>query len=552
MGSTLNLEQLLHDRLAPALEAVAGAPVDPAVRVSPHADFQSAAPLALARTLGRPPRDIASEVAGRTDLAGLARIDVSGPGFLNLTVTDELITTSLDALVADSRLGVPAAGAPARIVVDYSSPNVAKEMHVGHLRSTIIGDALARILEWLGHDVVRVNHLGDWGTPFGMLIEHLIETGGDGEHSLGDLTAFYRAARAKFDGDEDFRTRARLRVVALQAGDAASRALWRRLVAESERAFVAVYDRLGVTLGPGDFAGESRYQDDLATVVAELGEKGLLVESDGALCAFPSGFAGRDGEPLPLIVRKGDGGFGYAATDLAALRHRTGVLGATELLYVVGAPQRVHFQMVFAVARAAGWLPETITAEHIGFGSVLGSDGKMLKSRAGDTVRLSELLDEADRRASRPEVGIAAIKYADLAGDRRGDYVFDWDRMLASTGNTGPYLQYAYARICSLTRRAGGVAPGPIRPAHPAERALALALLGLEPAVRGAAGRREPHRLAGYLHGLAVAFSSFWEECPVLRAEGATRAGRLALAGLTGRTLLTGMDLLGLPVLEEI
>lgn len=547
----MNLESLLHDRLAPALEAVAGHPVDPAVRSSPHADFQSGAPLALAKELGRPPREIAAEVAAKADLAGLAEIAVSGPGFLNLTVSDSLLTEALRSIAGDERLGVPSESDPRRVVIDYSGPNVAKEMHVGHLRSTIIGDALARTLEWLGQDVVRVNHLGDWGTPFGMLVEHLIDLGGDANHSISDLTAFYQAARLKFDGDDDFRTRARLRVVALQSGDPLSRELWRALVAQSERYFLDVYQRLGVTLGPDDFAGESGYQDDLDTIVAELTAKGLLSESDGALCAFPDGFTGRDGERLPLIVRKADGGYGYAATDLAAIRHRVGTLGGQRLLYVVGAPQRVHFAMVFAVARAAGWLPDAVRAEHIGFGSILGADGKMLKTRAGDTIKLAELLAEAESRATAPAVGIGAIKYADLSGDRRSDYVFDWDRMLASTGNTGPYLQYAHARVRSLFRKAGS-GPGLVTVTEPAERDLALALLGFEPAVRAAADQAEPHRLAVYLHDLAVAFSVFWERCPVLRAEPDVRASRLGLADLTARTLHTGMFLLGIEAPAEI
>ncbi|WP_203823914.1 arginine--tRNA ligase [Actinoplanes palleronii] len=547
----MNFESLLSDRLAPALEAVAGHPVDPAVRASPHADFQSGAPLALARELGRAPQEIAAEVATRADLAGLAEITVSGPGFLNLTIGDDLLAESLRLTGADQRLGVPATAAPERIVIDYSGPNVAKEMHVGHLRSTIIGDALARTLEWLGHDVVRVNHLGDWGTPFGMLVEHLVDLGGAADHSIRDLTAFYQDARVKFDTDDDFRTRARLRVVALQSGDPLSRDLWQRLVAQSERYFLDVYQRLGVTLGPDDFAGESRYQDDLPVLVAELLAQGLLTDSDGALCAFPDGFTGRDGDALPLIVRKADGGFGYAATDLAAIRHRVGTLGADRLLYVVGAPQRTHFEMVFAVARKAGWLPGGVTAEHLGFGSILGADGKMLKTRAGDTIKLAELLDEAVARATAPAIGIGAIKYADLSGDRRGDYVFDWDRMLASTGNTGPYLQYAYARIRSLFRKAG-TGPGPVTVTEPAERALALTLLGFEPALRAAAGQAEPHRLAGYLHDLAVAFSVFYERCPVLRAADDVRASRLGLAELTARTLHTGMFLLGIETLEEI
>ncbi|WP_436537022.1 arginine--tRNA ligase [Actinoplanes sp. HUAS TT8] len=546
----MNVESLLHDRLAPALEAVAGHPVDPVVRSSPHADFQSGAPLALARELGRPPREIAAEVAAKADLSGISDVEVSGPGFLNLTVSDSLLTAALKATALDDRLGVPRTGNPHRIVIDYSGPNVAKEMHVGHLRSTIIGDALARTAEWLGHDVIRVNHLGDWGTPFGMLVEHLTDLGGDAEHSISDLTAFYQAARVKFDGDEDFRTRARLRVVALQSGDPVSRELWRKLVAQSERYFLDVYHRLGVTLGPDDFAGESRYQGDLDGIVAELGEKGLLTESDGALCAFPDGFTGRDGVPLPLIVRKADGGYGYAATDLAALRHRVG-LGGQRLLYVVGAPQRIHFAMVFAVARAAGWLPDGVIAEHIGFGSILGADGKMLKTRAGDTVKLAELLDEAVGRASAPEIGIGAIKYADLSGDRRGDYVFDFDRMLAITGNTGPYLQMAHARVRSIFRKAGAE-PGPVTIAEPAERALALALLGFEAAVTVAAEQAEPHRLAVYLHDLAQAFSVFYERCPVLRAEPDVRASRLGLADLTARTLHTGMFLLGIEAPDEI
>ncbi|BCY06350.1 arginine--tRNA ligase [Actinoplanes sp. L3-i22] len=547
----MNLESLLQDRLAPAFEAVAGRPVDPAVRSSPHADFQSGVALALARELGRPPREIAADVRAKSDLDGLAEIEVSGPGFLNLTVSDNLLTASLHEMAADERLGVPVTATPERVVLDYSGPNVAKEMHVGHLRSTIIGDALARMLEWLGHDVVRVNHLGDWGTPFGMLVEHLLDLGGDAEHSISDLTAFYQAARVKFDTDDDFRTRARLRVVALQSGDPRSRELWRKLVAQSERYFLDVYHRLDVTLGPEDFAGESRYQDDLDGVVAALTEQGLLTESDGALCAFPDGFTGRDGVPLPLIVRKADGGYGYAATDLAALRYRAGELGGQRLLYVVGSPQQVHFAMVFAVARAAGWLPAGVTAEHIGFGSILGADGKMLKTRAGGTVKLAELLDEAVERASAPEIGIGAIKYADLSGDRRGDYVFDVDRMLASTGNTGPYLQMAYARIRSIFRKAG-TEPGPMTVTEPAERALALALLGFEAAVTAAAGSAEPHRLAVYLHDLAQAFSVFYERCPVLRAEPDVRASRLGLADLTARTLRTGLFLLGIGAPDEI
>ncbi|NMO52936.1 arginine--tRNA ligase [Actinoplanes sp. TBRC 11911] len=540
----MNFEVLLADRLAPAFEAVAGAPVDPAVRVSQHADLQSGAALAMARQLGRAPRAIAAEVAAKADLDGLASITLSGPGFLNLTIADDVITAALDGL--DDRLGVPPVSTPDRVVIDYSGPNAAKEMHVGHLRSTIIGDALARIFAFAGHDVIRVNHLGDWGTQFGMLIEHLADLGGvGGSYTLGDLTDFYRQARVKFDNDDDFRARSRLRVVTLQSGEPESRALWQRLITQSHRAFLDVYGRLGVTLAAGDFVGESFYQDQLGSVVDELTASGLLVESEGALCAFPPGFTGRDGDPLPLIVRKSDGGFGYAATDLAALRHRTRVLGANRLLYVVGAPQQTHFRMVYAVARAAGWLPDGVTAEHVGFGSVLGPDGKMLRTRTGETIKLTDLLDEASARASSAAIGIGAIKYADLAGDRRSDYVFDWDRMLSSTGDTGPYLQYAYARIRSLFAKAT-LSPGPIMLTAPAERDLALKVLAFEPALQAAIDAREPHRLAVYLHGLAVAFSAFYEQCPILRAEPPLQASRLALADRTSRTLASGLTLLGI------
>ncbi|XVV14313.1 arginine--tRNA ligase [Actinoplanes sp. CA-131856] len=533
----MNVEALLAGRLAVAFEAVAGRPVDPLVRASQHADFQSGAALGLAKELGTTPRVIAADVAKKVDLSGLATVELSGPGFLNIT---------LDARVlSGEEPHLPQTAAPERIVIDYSGPNVAKELHVGHLRSTIIGDALARLLEATGHDVVRVNHLGDWGTQFGMLIEYMAGNDHDSA-TIGDLTEFYRRARARFDGDGDFRTRARLRVVALQSGDPTSRALWERLVAQSELSFMDSYARLGIGLARDDFTGESFYQPLLAGVVDELTAKGLLVESEGALCAFPPGETGRDGEPLPLIVRKSDGGFGYAATDLAALRFRVQELKATRLLYVVGTPQQQHFRMVFAVARAAGWL-DGAAVEHVGFGSILGPDGKMLKTRAGDTIKLSDLLDEAVDRATSPAIGIGAVKYADLAGDRHGDYVFDWDRMLAATGNTGPYLQYAVARIRSVLYRAT-TASGPVRITDPAERRLALALLGFEPAVLAATNLREPHRLATYLHDLAVAFTAFYEKCPILRSEGDVRASRLTLAERTGRTLTLGLDLLGIQV----
>ena len=565
----MNFEALLSERLAPALEAVAGRPVDPIVRRSRHADFQSGVALPLARHLGRAPREIASEVVARADLAGVAVAEISGPGFINLTLADELIAAAAGA----EMLGPPPLGKPQTVVIDYSAPNVAKEMHIGNLRSTVIGDAAARVLDWCGHTVLRANHLGDWGTSFGMLIEHMIEVDGTAADSLADLGAFYQAARAKFGADEDFRTRARLRVVALQSGDERTLALWRRLVGESQRYLLTAYDRLGTTLTASDFVGESFYHEMLASVVDELEAKGLLRVSEGALCAFPAGFTGRDGEPLPLIVRKSDGGFSYAATDLAALRHRVRDLHADRLLYVVGSPQRDHFRMVFAVARDAGWLPESVSAEHVEFGSILGADGKMFRTRSGDSVKLAALLDEAVARAAAlaadptaadptaaslaadsavaEAVGIGAIKYADLSSDRISDYVFDWDRMLALTGNTGPYLQMAHARVLGIFRRTDAV-PGPIRLGEPSERALALELLAFEPVVTGVASTLEFHRLTGYLYAVAAAFSSFYEKCPVLTAAPEVRASRLALCELTARTLRLGLGLLGITTPDRL
>jgi arginyl-tRNA synthetase len=450
-------------------------------------------------------------------------------------------------------------------------------MHVGHLRSTIIGDALARLLQFAGHEVVRQNHIGDWGTPFGMLIEHLLDVGESGAHaSMVELGDFYRAARAKFDSDAKFADRARERVVLLQAGDARTLALWRQLVELSKQYFTSVYARLGVGLRDEDVRGESAYNAALADVAAELERKGLASVNDGALCAFPAGFTNREGEPLPLIVRKQDGGYGYAATDLAALRYRTQTLRSTRLLYVVGTPQAQHLSMVFAVGAQAGWLAPPARAEHVAFGSVLGADKKMFKTRAGDTISLTDLLDEAveraqaelakrggegsaaERRALAAAIGIGAIKYADLANDRIKDYVFDWERMLAAEGRTGPYLQYAHARIQSIFRK--GAEAGVVRKAdagiavrQQAERRLALELLDFGTAVVEAGETLRPHRLAGYLYDLATAFTAFFETCPVLKApDEATRASRLVLCDLTARVLERGLELLGIAAPERM
>ncbi|TNY36971.1 arginine--tRNA ligase [Thermomonospora catenispora] len=566
-----DVEELLRRRLAPAFEAVAGQPVDPAVRRSQHADFQSDAALALRRRLGGNPRDIAARVVERAELDDLcSKVEISGPGFINLTLSNEAIGRLLAEAAADERLGVPEAERPEVVTVDYSAPNAAKEMHVGHLRSTIIGDATVRLLEFCGHTVIRQNHLGDWGTPFGMLVEHLLDIGeAEAAHelSVGDLNGFYQAARRKFDADPAFQERSRRRVVLLQSGDEATLRLWRMLITESQKYFLAVYRLLGAKLDENDFYGESYYNDQLESVVDELEELGLLRESEGAKCVFPEGFTGRDGEPLPLIVRKSDGGFGYPATDLATIRHRLRKLHATRLVYVVGLPQRLHLDMIFQTAREAGWLTPPARAEHIGFGSVLGSDGKILRTRAGASVKLVDLLEEAVNRASaivaekNPDldaetraavakaVGIGAVKYADLSTDRVKDYVFDYDRMLSFDGNTAPYLQYARARICSIFRK-GGIEPPrdvpPLTLTEPTERALALQLLGFEGVVAQIVENLEFHRLAQYLYSLATAFTAFYENCPVLNAEGEVRTARLVLCDLTARTLKLGLDLLGI------
>lgn len=572
-----HLEELLGQRLAAGFAAVAGESVDPVLRRSQRADFQANGALALGRRLGRDPRQIADEVLRNTRLEDLcATAEVAGPGYINLVVDNRLLGRLLAAMAPDARLGVPITASPETVVVDYSAPNTAKEMHVGHLRSTIIGDAAVRLLEWLGHTIVRENHVGDWGTPFGMLIEHLLDVGeaeASHELSVGDLDGFYKAARRKFDHDPGFQERARRRVVLLQRGDAETRRLWERLSEQSMQYFMTVYDRLGVRLTKADFIGESYYNDQLESVVDELDQLGLLRESEGAECVFPKGFTNRDGEPLPLIVRKRDGGFGYAATDLATIRHRVRDLGATRLLYVVGLPQQQYLAMLFEAAREAGWLTPPVRAEHVGFGSVLGTDGKLLRSRAGRAVKLIDLLDEAVARAAaavaernpsldeqtRSEVaqavGIGAVKYADLSTDRTKDYVFDYDRMLAFDGKTGPYLQYAHTRIRSIFRRAGIDAPGvagAVTVSEPAERDLALELLQFGEVLEGVAKSLEFHRLANYLYELSTVFTAFYESCPVLRAEGEVRQSRLVLCDLSARVLALGLGLLGITAPDQM
>jgi len=566
--------------LQPAFDAVAGrSGVDPVVRPSDRADAQANGALALAKELGRSPRDVAEAVVAEARRRGDVRgtLEVAGPGFVNIVVDGSFLADEIANVAASDRLGVRPTSRTRKVIVDYSAPNVAKEMHVGHLRSTVIGDALVRMFEFVGHEVIRENHIGDWGTPFGMLIEHLIDLGEDeaAEHlSLGDLDGFYKEARTKFDASDDFKERARARVVALQSGDAETRRLWRLLVQLSTEYFNLVYSLLDVRLTDADIMGESAYNDGLTGVLDRLGALGMLTESDGAEVVFPPGYTNRDGDPLPLIVQKGQGGFNYATSDLACVIDRVERIGADLILYVVGAPQAQHLSMVFDVARLAGWLPEGTEAVHVSFGSVLGSDRKMLKSRSGETPKLVELLEEAVARAGEavaeknPELaddakaaiarmlGIGAVKYADLSTDRVRDYVFDWERMLSFDGNTAPYLQYAHARICSIFRRAG-IDRSSLRAVVPQivekeERTLALAVLGFDSAVADTLERYSPHRLCTYLYELATAFTGFYEHCPVLKADGAVRESRLALCDLTARVLECGLDLLGIGAPEQM
>ncbi len=568
---------MLSDRLQLAFDALEPG-ADPVLRPSERTDYQANGALPLAKRIGRPPRQVAEEVVARVDLGDVCdEVEVSGPGFINLRLSVGFLARQVSEVAVDERLGVSRVEVPERVVVDYSAPNVAKEMHVGHLRGTVLGDSLCRMLAHVGHDVRRQNHVGDWGTNFGMLIEHLVDLGeekGAHELSVGDLNSFYRQARVSFDADPSFRERSRARVVLLQSGDPETLRLWRILVAESVRYFDAVYARLGVLLTDDDIVGESFYNPMLDAVVSDLQRLGLLVDNEGARCVFPPGFTNRQGDPLPLIVQKSDGGFGYAATDLAAVRYRVTDLGASRLLYVVGASQAQHLAMVASVARLAGWLPDDVAAVHVAFGNVLGHDHKLLRSRSGEAEKLVDLLDEAVDRAGaamaarsadaddgrRAEVvndlGIGAVKYADLSTERGRDYVFDWERMLAFEGNTGPYLQYAHARIRSIFRRSELVAPDASVPpslAAPEERALALALLGFGAALESALEAYSPSRLCAYLFALASTFTTFYERCPVLRApDEEVRRSRLLLCDLTARVLAQGLDLLGIAAPERM
>ncbi|MGR6914017.1 arginine--tRNA ligase [[Actinomadura] parvosata] len=569
---------VLTERVQQALARAFGpehADADPLIRPSQFADFQANVAMSLAKRLRRSPREVAEAITAElSDFPGT--VEVSGPGFLNITLSDAWVESEARQMLADPRLGVGTVTPAQTVVIDYSAPNAAKEMHVGHLRTTIVGDSLARLHEHLGNKVIRQNHLGDWGTPFGMLIEHLLDIGEPAavaQLEAGQGTEFYQAARAKFDGDEAFKTRARARVSTLQSGDPDTLRLWHVFMDATVRFFNKVYDVLGVTLTDADIAGESMYNPMLQKTCDDLEASGTAVLSEGALCVFPPGFTGSDDKPLPLIIRKSDGGYGYATTDMAAIRYRVHDLKADRILYVVGNEQALHFQMVFAAAEEAGWLPDSVQAEHVRIGMMLGKDGRRFKTRSGESVKLMDLLQEAIDRAAKliedrgydeatqreiaHAVGMAAVKYADLSVSHDSEYVFDLDRMVATTGNTGPYMQYATARIRSIFRRAGispADATAPIVLAAPAERALGLHLLGFGELVAQVTAASEPHRLCAFLFQTASLLSTFYEECPVIKegVDPQTRDQRLALCALTLRVLETGLDLLGVPVPERM
>jgi arginyl-tRNA synthetase len=569
----------ISDLLAPVFAELSGGhAADPTVRPSDRADAQINGALPLAKRIGANPREIAERVVASGVLDDVAsELEIAGPGFVNVTFAPEFLAEQLGVVAADDRLGVPAAAPPLTVVVDYSAPNVAKEMHVGHLRSTVIGDSLVRMMAFLGHRVVRENHIGDWGRPFGMLIEHLLDLGEDvaaAGLTQGDLDGFYKQANAKFTESEEFQARARERVVLLQRGDDETNRLWQRLVEMSTAYFNEVYAKLGVLLTDDDLAGESMYQPLMDATVRRLDEAGLLVEDDGAKVVFPPGFENREGDPLPLIIQARTGGFNYATSDLTCVIDRVERLGADLMLYVIGAPQAQHLQMVFAVSEMAGWLAPPTEAVHVAFGNVLGEDRKMLRSRAGDSVKLVDLLDEAieradaavaeknadltgdERAAVARMVGIGAVKYADLSTDRVKDYVFDLDRMVSFDGNTGPYLQYAHARICSIFRRAGieraSVRGMAITLDAPQERALALRLLAYPTAIDTTLETYSPHKLCTYVYDLATDFTAFYEHCPVLKADEPLRSSRLALCDLTARTLGHALGLLGIDAPEQM
>ncbi|MDC2955156.1 arginine--tRNA ligase [Streptomyces gilvifuscus] len=587
MASVTSLSDSVQQQLASALSATLpeAAGADPLLRRSDRADFQANGILALAKKAKANPRELATQVVSRVATGDelIKDVEVSGPGFLNLTIADRAITENLAARYADGdRLGVPLKENAGITVIDYAQPNVAKEMHVGHLRSAVIGDALRGMLDFTGEKTIGRHHIGDWGTQFGMLIQYLFENPGelapaadvDGEQAMSNLNRVYKASRAVFDADEEFKERARKRVVALQSGDKETLELWQQFVDESKVYFYSVFEKLDMRIRDEEIVGESAYNDGMPETARLLEEMGVAVRSEGALVVFFDEIRGKDDQPVPLIVQKADGGFGYAASDLTAIRNRVTDLHATSLLYVVDVRQSLHFKMVFEAARRAGWLTDGVTAHNMGYGTVLGADGKPFKTREGETVRLEDLLDEAVQRAAEvvrekaqdltedeiqeraAQVGIGAVKYADLSTSPNRDYKFDLDQMVSLNGDTSVYLQYAYARIQSILRKAGETKPAahPELELAPAERALGLHLDAFGDTVFEAAAEYAPHKLAAYLYQLATLFTSFYDKCPVIKPAPPkdVAENRLFLCDMTARTLHQGMALLGIRTPERL
>ncbi|EKC4737193.1 arginine--tRNA ligase [Salmonella enterica subsp. enterica] len=577
----MNIQALLSEKVSQAMIA-AGAPADcePQVRQSAKVqfgDYQANGMMAVAKKLGMAPRQLAEQVLTHLDLSGIAsKVEIAGPGFINIFLEPAFLAEQVQQALASERLGV---SQPTRqtIVVDYSAPNVAKEMHVGHLRSTIIGDAAVRTLEFLGHHVIRANHVGDWGTQFGMLIAWLEKQQQEnaGDMALADLEGFYRDAKKHYDEDEAFAERARNYVVKLQSGDTYFREMWRKLVDITMTQNQITYDRLNVTLTRDDVMGESLYNPMLPGIVADLKAKGLAVESEGATVVFLDEFKNKEGDPMGVIIQKKDGGYLYTTTDIACAKYRYETLHADRVLYYIDSRQHQHLMQTWTIVRKAGYVPDSVPLEHHMFGMMLGKDGKPFKTRAGGTVKLADLLDEALERARRlvaeknPDmpadeleklanaVGIGAVKYADLSKNRTTDYIFDWDNMLAFEGNTAPYMQYAYTRVLSVFRKADideqALASAPVIISEDREAQLAARLLQFEETLTVVAREGTPHVMCAYLYDVAGLFSGFYEHCPILSAENdAVRNSRLKLAQLTAKTLKLGLDTLGIETVERM
>lgn len=585
MNSTIAYLTTQLDRAIVAALGDDYAGTDPLLGLSSNpkfGDYQANMAMGLSKKLGQQPRQIAQSIVDNLDVAAVCEVpQIAGPGFINFTVKPSYLATQLQTMQLDSRLGVPVADKPQRVIVDFSSPNIAKEMHVGHLRSTILGDCIARVLEFRGHDVLRLNHVGDWGTQFGMLILYLREAYPEALTTadaldLGDLVVLYKKAKQRFDEDAEFQAAARKEVVKLQAKDPDTMKAWNLLCDQSRREFQVIYDRLNVQLTE---RGESFYNPYLATVVDDLRTTGLLVESDGAQCVFLDGYINRDGDPLPLIVQKTDGGYNYATTDLAAVRYRIGTDKADRIIYITDAGQSDHFAQVFQVAKLAKWIPESVEIIHVPFGLVLGEDGKKIKTRSGEAIKLKDLLDEAIERFSndlklrlaadeRQEtnefiansaeiVGLSAVKYADLSQNRTSNYVFSFDKMLALQGNTAPYMMYAYVRVQGISRK-GGIdfdnlgANAQIMLNEELELTLAKHLLQLGTVINEVERDLLPNRLCQYLFELSQKFNQFYDKHSVLQVEEPLRTSRLVLCDLTAKTLKLGLNLLGIPVIERM